>query len=211
MMRMLPCARFQSKTRSRSPFSRAIYLAATPLAMLFTIGIPTTPVAATPNRQEPNLSSKAGITPTPQPFLEKSNNDYQLCAAQLLRVRISPEAVADACAASLYPRDLTICVVRINRETNIAAADALSRCRQVRRPRDLATCAINISTRTQGSAGAEVLDNCRRSLLPVSFAKCVVGLNREIDFSVERAMSACIDGSDQPREFYPPNLVPVNQ
>lgn len=208
---MLPCTRFQSNTRSLSSFSRAIYLAATPLAMLFSFAIPHTPVAATPNQQELNLSSKAGVTPAPQQFLQKSNNDYQLCAAQLLRVRVSPEAAADACAAALYPRDLTICVVRINRETNIPAADALSRCRQVRRPRDLATCAINISTRTQGSAGADVLDNCRRSLLPVRFAQCVVGLNREIDFSVDRAMSTCIDGSDQPREFYPPNLVPVNQ
>jgi hypothetical protein len=176
-----------SKIFSRSSFSSSMRFWTTPVAMLLlNATIPCAPVAAV------------------------YRNDYQLCARQLVRLRISPETAADACAATIYPKDLTVCVYKINQQTNIAAVDALSTCRQVRRPRDLATCTINITNKTQGSDSAAVMDNCRRSLLPVRFSECVVGLNRETNFSVRQAMASCIDGSDRPRDFYPPVSLPQN-
>lgn len=138
-------------------------------------------------------------------------NDFRICTSALARDRISPDAAVDACSGTVYPKDLAACVYKINRETNIAAADALSRCSAVRRPRDLAICVVNITTRTQGTSSADVLENCRRSLLPVRFAECVVGSNRGIDFSATRAMGYCIDGSDRPREFYPPIPVQIDR
>lgn len=176
-----------NKTLSRSSLFRSICFSATPLAtLLLTVSLPSPPAAA----------------------IHTNRGDYQLCARELLRLRISPEVAADSCAAALYPKDLTTCVYKINQRTNIAAVDALNTCRQVRKPRELANCAINISVGTQGAEGGDVLDNCRRSLLPVRFAECVVGLNREIDISAAQAMATCIDGSDRPRDFYPPVLVP---
>ena len=141
-----------------------------------------------------------------QPAAAYPRNNFQLCASELLRAGISPAAATDACSAALYPRDLTICVVRIDRETNIAAADALATCKQVRRPRDLATCVVNIRNGTQNAPVPDILDNCRRSLLPVRFADCVVGINRELDFSATQIMASCIDGSDRPQDFYPPGI-----
>lgn len=163
------------------PSSGLIRFSATPLAtlLLIAVAIPSEPAAALPR------------------------NNFQLCASQLLRAGISAAAATDACSAALYPRDLTVCVYRIDRETNIAAADALTTCKQVRRPRDLASCVINISNGTQNAPVPEILDNCRRSLLPVRFADCVVGINREVDFSASQIMASCIDGSDRPQDFYP--------
>ncbi|MCL1469508.1 hypothetical protein LAY57_02330 [Argonema antarcticum A004/B2] len=143
-----------------------------------------------------------------QPAFAVQRNNFQLCASELLRGGISAAVAAEACAASLYPKDLTICVTQIYQQTNIAARDALSTCTKVRRPRDLATCVVNISNGTQNSLAPDVLDNCRSSLLPVRFAECVVGLNREVDFSVGQMMGTCIDASDRPQDFYPPGVVP---
>lgn len=178
-------ARLRSDARSRRTVSGLIAFCWTPLAtVLFNVAIPSNSMAAT------------------------SKNDFRICTSELARARIAPEAAADACAATLYPKDLAVCVYKINQETNIAAANALPWCAAVRRPRELAICVVNINTRTQGTASEAVLENCRRSLLPVRFAECVVGLNRGIDFSATQAMGYCIDGSDRPRAFYPPIPVP---
>lgn len=186
-MGMQICTRSRSNKLLRSNLSRPLRLSATPLAMLlFTVAVPSNPAAAI------------------------HNNDYELCASQLVRANVLPEIAADACAATIYPKDLTVCVYKINQQTNIAAADAVGTCRQVRRPRDLATCVININNHTQGAASEDILENCRRSLLPVSFSECVVGINRETNFSASQSMTTCIDGSDRPRAFYPPVPAPQN-
>jgi hypothetical protein len=125
-------------------------------------------------------------------------NDYQTCASDLQGVNLAPEAIATACAAALYPQDLSKCVVQINRNTGIAAPAALFNCERVRRPLELATCVSDIKRGVQNAADPEVLDNCRRSLLPTRFANCVVGLNSRVNLVATQAMTTCIAGGDRP-------------
>ncbi|MBW4644501.1 MAG: hypothetical protein KME23_16190 [Goleter apudmare HA4340-LM2] len=130
------------------------------------------------------------------------SNDYRACAGQLLRVNISAEAALPACAKALRPRELSTCVVKINREAKINSVDALTTCRQVRRPEELATCVVGISQNTQGEVNPAVLNYCGRSLLPVRFAQCVVGLRSEVkDLASNRALETCIDASDRVSGF----------
>lgn len=124
-------------------------------------------------------------------------NDFRVCAARLLSVSITAEAASLACAMALRPSDLSSCVTRIERQTQIASVDALSSCTQVRRPEELATCVVGISLNTQEAVNPGVLNYCSRSLLPVRFAQCVVGLRAEIDFSPTQVMNSCIDASDK--------------
>ncbi len=124
-------------------------------------------------------------------------NDYRFCAARLLALNISAEAVSTSCATALQPKRLSTCVYDIQRQTNILATDALTTCSQVRQPQELASCVVGISVNSQEETIPEVLDYCRLSLLPVRFAECVVGLRREIDVTPIQAMDTCIDGSDR--------------
>ncbi len=124
-------------------------------------------------------------------------NDYRFCAARLLALNISGDAVSTSCAAALNPKVLATCVYDIARQTNILATDALATCRQVRQPNELATCVVGISINSPKETIPEVLSYCRRSLLPARFAECVVGLRREINVTPGQAMNTCIDGSDR--------------
>ena len=138
-------------------------------------------------------------------------NTFRGCAGRLVRVGISSDEAATACAGALAPTDVSKCVVEIKKETTIAAEDALSTCRQDRRPNEVARCVVGISRNSGEEAVPGVLDYCgRRSLLPMRFAECVVGLRREIEISPTQAMKSCIDESDQISEFSP-NFVPANQ
>ncbi len=130
-------------------------------------------------------------------------NDFRVCAGRLLRAGVAAEAASQACAAALRPGDLSACVSRIGRQTQIAAPDALATCRQSRRPEDLATCVVGISRYTREAANPAVLNYCGRSLLPVRFAECVVGLRAEIDIAPPQALESCIDSSDRVSGFLP--------
>ncbi|NJM60963.1 MAG: hypothetical protein HC849_13330 [Oscillatoriales cyanobacterium RU_3_3] len=131
--------------------------------------------------------------------IPRNRNPYRVCALELVDAGVAPEVAASACAGALHPRDISKCVVQINRKTKISAADALSSCRRVRRPDELTTCVVDISSRsrTQAAEPLLVLDSCRRSLLPEVFSECVVGLSRRLDFSTERLMSTCLDSRDR--------------
>jgi hypothetical protein len=63
---------------------------------------------------------------------------------------------------------------------------------------------------TPGQPITGVLDYCGRSLLPVNFAECVVGLRREINLASDRALETCISASDRPLEFSP-TFIPEGQ
>lgn len=130
-------------------------------------------------------------------------NDFRVCSGRLLSVGITAEAASQACATALRPSDLSSCVSKIERQTQIAAVDALSSCRQVRRPEELATCVVGISLNTQEGVNSTVLNYCSRSLLPVRFAQCVVGLRAEIDLAPTQVMDSCIDASDKITGFLP--------
>lgn len=131
--------------------------------------------------------------------------DYEACVNALSGLQLAPTDVAAACAAALFPRSLGECVSRISGDTTIAATDALSGCRRVRRPNDLATCVVDINnSSSEGTVLANVLDNCRRSLLPIRFSSCVTGLRGGLPaLSTSEAMNNCIASSDRPRDFLP--------
>jgi len=112
-----------------------------------------------------------------------------------LSLGITGQAASQSCATALRPRELSSCVAKINKLTQITPVDALSACQQARRPQDLATCVVSISKSYQGSANPATLTSCGRSLLPVSFAECVVGLRRAVDLTPTQAFTTCIDAS----------------
>ncbi|NJM70338.1 MAG: hypothetical protein HC862_08965 [Scytonema sp. RU_4_4] len=137
-------------------------------------------------------------------------NDFRVCAGRLLSVGIAADAASQACAAALRPGDLSTCVIKIGRQTQIAASDALTTCRQARRPEEVASCVVGINKYTREAVSPEVLNYCGRSLLPVRFAQCVVGLRAEVDFASTQAMETCIDASDRISGFLP-SFVPSNR
>ena len=85
------------------------------------------------------------------------------------------------------------------------ATDALSGCRRVRRPEDLATCVVGITgVSTTGTKPLDVLTYCRRSLLPKRFSNCVVGINGQVPaYSTTEMMDNCIAASNRPRQVLP--------
>ncbi|MCT7949006.1 hypothetical protein NG798_04330 [Ancylothrix sp. C2] len=135
------------------------------------------------------------------PASAASRNSYQRCAGKLIDVGLAPELVAVACGSALHPDQLGSCVMKIHDRTDITAIDALSTCVRVRRPEDLATCVVDISEDSDAGLAPVVLDNCRRSLLPVRYSECVVGLSRKIEILPGQAMATCIDAADRPGPF----------
>ncbi|MCP2731979.1 hypothetical protein [Limnofasciculus baicalensis] len=121
---------------------------------------------------------------------------FEICSAELLRVQLSREVAASACAEALSPDDLSLCVLKIKDLTPIPANNAVESCRRVRRPLELASCVVDISDRIKNAEGISVLDYCRRSLLPLRFSECVIGLSTEIDFSPPKALQTCIAAED---------------
>lgn len=144
-----------------------------------------------------------------------ANNDYGACAARLLKVSITAEAAAQACAKALRPRDLAACVVKINdlkinKETVISGSNALSYCGKARRPEDLATCVVDyvrpnlqVDINDQNLDSEEkinqaTLDFCGRSLLPERFGLCVKGL-REATALASKPLLTKITGDQVPK------------
>ncbi len=130
-------------------------------------------------------------------------NDYRVCAAQLVDVvsksaevdaskqlDVTPERIAQSCAMAIRPKDLSACVASIQKYTKISSLDALSSCRLARRPKELATCVVSVSQNTENKFNPQVLDYCGRSLLPVTYALCVVGLRREVGLPEEKLMGS---------------------
>lgn len=142
-----------------------------------------------------------------QPVIASQRNNYYKCTSELIDVNVRAEEAERACSRALHPEKLAECVVKINRRTDISSRDALEICSGVRRPLELATCVVDISERTQAGAAFRIMNNCRRSLLPVRYSQCVVGLNRRLDISVVRAMDSCIEAGTRGREL-DPSFVP---
>lgn len=138
-----------------------------------------------------------------------NTNEYKECAADLVGLDLTDEAIADACAAALEPDELSACVTRISRETTVTAATALAGCKRDRRPEDLAVCVVDIDRETGGEYADAALDYCRRSLLPLAYSDCVTGLYEEID-SLEPlpTLDVCIAADDRPVEYLPDFVYP---
>jgi hypothetical protein len=144
--------------------------------------------------------------------IESYGNDYRACAARLVSVGVTAQAAAEGCSTALRPRDLSACVATIKKQTTIDPTEAFNPCRQARRPEELAACVVGISRNTNNAINPDVLSYCGRTLLPVTFAKCVVGLRKEIDLAPSQALDTCIDASNRsvgigagstPMEFAP--------
>ena len=149
-----------------------------------------------------SLSVVAGLFAVMLPMRAIAANDYERCTTDLLGSKISSDEAASACSRAFFPRDLSSCVSQLS-VNSFAAADALTACRQVRRPQDLATCVVNIRHQISDSTATEVLDSCRRSLLPTRYSDCVVGLNKAAKVPSTKALDSCIDASYFPREVDP--------
>ncbi|WP_189523556.1 hypothetical protein [Nostoc sp. PA-18-2419] len=145
----------------------------------------------------PVLAIAGLLTTIPDMAIAASyRNDYSVCAAGLLKVGITQQAASQGCAKALRPRDFGACVVKINKQTQIAAPDAFSYCARARRPEELATCVVGVSSMTKEAVNPSVLNYCGRSLLPVRFGQCVVGLLSKVELPPTQALDTCIDGSD---------------
>lgn len=145
-----------------------------------------------------------GFDPYNPPPYRAKIRDYRSCTTGLKNAGIADADVAAACAAALYPRDLSICVSEIDSDTDITAPDALSACRRVRRPVALAKCVVDITgTGVETTEQSTVLDSCRRSLLPNRFSNCVVGLKTGVNIPISDALSSCIAASSRPRDVTP--------
>jgi hypothetical protein len=129
--------------------------------------------------------------------IDSYRNDYRTCAAQLKKAGVTPQAASQGCANALRPRELSVCVAKITKQTQIPAADALYSCSQARRPEDVATCVVGISKNTKQENNQATLGYCGRSLLPVTFAECVVGLRKEIDLEPLQALDTCINTNER--------------
>lgn len=137
-----------------------------------------------------------------------NERDYATCASSLLETGIAEPDAASACARSLYPLELSSCVDSIKNNETLAATDVLSACQRVRRPLELATCYSEIETGDDAATRSDVLDHCRRSLLPERFSSCVVGIRQETTLSTAAAMGTCIDSGDAPSADLP-TLTPL--
>ncbi len=145
------------------------------------------------------------------PAFAATRNEFQTCAKDIVGAGIPSDQAATACAGVLHPQELSDCVVKIKQVTPSVVSDAVRICYQARRPLDLATCVNDISRGVPNAMASNVLDYCRRSLLPTRFSECVVGLNRSVNFSAPQAMDTCISARDMPYQLFPqevPSQVP---
>ncbi|NET01885.1 MAG: hypothetical protein F6K61_15185 [Sphaerospermopsis sp. SIO1G1] len=131
-----------------------------------------------------------------QAIVDSYRNDFRTCAAQLLKSGVTANAASRACATALRPRELSGCVAQITKHTDINSMEALTACRRSRRQEDLSKCVVGISRSTQQAVNQATLNYCGRSLLPVTFAQCVVGLRKEIDLDPMVSLNTCKDAND---------------
>lgn len=131
------------------------------------------------------------------PMAPASANSYGKCVQELLDAGVSDFNAANACAGALHPADVSRCVGRINRNSDISGIDVLSACSRVRRPLDLAHCVNKLVDQMDGVESLSVLEGCRRSLLPKRYAECVTGLRGKIEgANVGRLLQTCLDPQD---------------
>ncbi|HIK13659.1 MAG TPA: hypothetical protein IGS52_25935 [Oscillatoriaceae cyanobacterium M33_DOE_052] len=141
----------------------------------------------------------------------EKKNDYANCAEALMQVNVPPPMAATTCGEMRRPQELASCVLDISTKTDIIPMDALASCRRVRRPLAMAACVVDIGNLSDASDGPNILDHCRRSLIPDQFSTCVVGLKQEIDLGTSQAMTACINASDRMGDFSQPEMTPEKE
>jgi hypothetical protein len=133
----------------------------------------------------------------PQPTI----NPYASCAKSLDKATIQKGMAATACAEALHPDDMGLCVESVTAK-KVEANTALAACRSVRRPLELSTCLADIHKQDDKVGLTDVLEFCRRSLLPERYGHCVVGLKgKPLGQTSAEALPTCIDASDRPTDI----------
>jgi len=130
-------------------------------------------------------------------------NEFATCAASLIEAGVEAEAASAACAQALKPEQVSRCVVDITNATELAPDQVLAACSRDRRPDELATCVATIHDRLEVSSSTDVLDNCRRSVLPVRYSDCVVGLATTAEVATTESMAFCIAAGYRPVDVAP--------
>ncbi|WOD38108.1 hypothetical protein [Nodosilinea sp. E11] len=130
-------------------------------------------------------------------------NDFEGCTSLLIDAGIDGAVAASACGRALHPLDVSRCAVDITQVADVSAEQALVACQSDRRPTDLATCVSDIHQSLEIANSTTVLNNCRRSLLPVRYADCVVGVATAAALSTADSMNRCIAAGYQPQDVAP--------
>lgn len=130
-------------------------------------------------------------------------NDYETCATDLLKAGIDAEAATTACARALHPDEVSACVTGVQGVTSLAGLDILSACSRDRRPKEVASCVGMIHGDLTVDDSASVLDHCHRSILPIRFSECVVGLSASTPLALSEALSTCISAGYRPEDIAP--------
>ncbi|MFW6367837.1 MAG: hypothetical protein ACOCZG_01635 [Halothece sp.] len=132
-------------------------------------------------------------------------DEFRVCAEELQEAGLSPDEASAACADAIRPKDLSLCVLSMNQEVGIDANEALSNCFRNRRPVELATCVIEINDFLDSDNLTPIVENCRRSVLPLRYSDCVVGLTEtaEEEIAPQKAVEDCITAEDFPRALRP--------
>ncbi|MBE9156966.1 hypothetical protein IQ265_09010 [Nodosilinea sp. LEGE 06152] len=135
----------------------------------------------------------AGLA-TPMVLLSASRaiaNDYEACANTLVGAGLDGLAAAGACGKALNPTDLSSCTLDVARVADINADQALLACQSDRRPRELATCVSDIHQGLEVANSTAVLNSCRRSVLPLRYSDCVVGVATAANLAVADSLQQC--------------------
>jgi hypothetical protein len=130
-------------------------------------------------------------------------NDFETCTRDLLEAGVESASATGACGQALHPADLSSCALDITKVADVEAEQALLACQSDRRPKELATCVTDIHQELAVDNSTAVLNNCRRSLLPINYSDCVVGVATAAELAVAESMAQCIAAGYRPEDLAP--------
>jgi len=147
------------------------------------------------------------VTPS-RPLAAAIGEQFQICAQELEQAGLPPNQVSAACADALRPEDLSLCVLSMNEQVGVPAEQALFNCYRDRRPIELATCVVDINEFLIADEIGMIVENCRRSLLPLRYSECVVGLANTPSEAIAPvdALEECLSA-----DTFPESLAPIKQ
>ncbi len=136
----------------------------------------------------------------PSRLVEASiGEEFDVCAKELQQAGLSADEASAACSEALHPEDLSLCVLSMNVEVDVTAQQGLENCFRDRRPVELATCVIDIDEAVEVEDVGNIVQNCRKSLQPLRYSECVIGLTAGNEIAVSRAVDDCIAADDSPK------------
>lgn len=130
-------------------------------------------------------------------------NDYEACANTLIEAGLDGSAAAGACGKALNPTALSSCTLDVTRVAEVDATQALVACQSDRRPKELATCVGDIHQSLEVANSTAVLNGCRRSVLPLRYSDCVVGVATAAELAVVDSLLQCSAAGYIPTDVAP--------